>query len=95
MNQETDSILRKSLNEVDGIRKRQTAVFVGLLFLMMGLFVWLGYISENPATDARKMILYAVLVLFIGMVYVAVAFAMVQSRMTLKVLKAIELLSKQ
>jgi hypothetical protein len=29
------------------------------------------------------------------MIYVAMAFAMVQSRMTLKVLKAIELLSRQ
>jgi hypothetical protein len=95
MSQETDNILRKSLDEVDGIRKRQTIVFVILLCVMMGLLVWLGHVSENPATDVRKMILFSVCVLFFGMIYVAMAFAMVQSRMTQKVLKAIELLSKQ
>jgi len=41
------------------------------------------------------MILFSVCVLFVGMVYVVAALAMVQSKMTLKVLKAIELLSKQ
>lgn len=95
MSQETENALRKSLDQVDRLRKRQTLVFVILLFVMTGLLVWLGYVSESPATDVRKMILSAVCVLFFGMVYVAMAFAMLQSRMTLKVLKAIELLSKQ
>jgi hypothetical protein len=95
MSQETDNILRKSLDEVDGLRKRQTIVFVILACVMAGMFVWLAYLGANPATDVRKLILFAVLVLFFGMVYVAMAFAMVQSKMTLKVLKAIELLSRQ
>lgn len=93
MSQETDNILRKSLDEVDRIRKRQSIVFVILLCVMIGLLVWLALASENPATDVRKMILFSVCVLIFGMVYVAMAFAMLQSRMTLKVLKAIELLS--
>jgi len=92
--QETDNISRKSLDEVDRIRKRQTVAFVILVCVMMGMFVWLGHISENPATDVRTIILFAVFVLF-AMVYVALALAMVQSKMTLKVLEAIELLSKQ
>jgi hypothetical protein len=87
--------LRKSLDEVDGIRKAQTIGFVILLCVMMGLLVWLSFLGANPATDVRKMILLAVAVLFLGMLYVAMAVAMVQSKMTLKVLKAIELLSKQ
>jgi hypothetical protein len=95
MSQGTDNILRKSLDEVDGIRKRQTVVFVILSCVMVGMFVWLAYLGANPATDVRKVILFAVLVLFFGMVYVVMAFAMVQSKMTLKILKAIELLSKQ
>ncbi|MGA1987165.1 MAG: hypothetical protein ABSG72_12940 [Candidatus Sulfotelmatobacter sp.] len=94
MPQETDDILRKSLDEVDGIRKRQTIAFVILVCVMVGMFVWLAYLGANPATDVRKLILFAVLVLFFGMVYVAMALAMVQSKMTLKILKAIELLSK-
>ncbi|MGA2085064.1 MAG: hypothetical protein ABSG60_06055 [Terracidiphilus sp.] len=95
MTEETESILRKSLNEVDRIRKRQTVTFAGLFCAMVGLIVWLGYMGENPATDVRRMILFAVIVLLFGMVYVAMAHAMVQSKMTLKILKAIELLSKR
>jgi hypothetical protein len=95
MSEETDSILRKSLDEVDRLRKRQTVAFVILLGVVMGMLIWLGHISENPAIDVRKVILFAVCVLFLAMVYVAMAFAMVQSRMTLKILKAIELLSEK
>jgi len=95
MSQETENVLRKSLDDVDRLRKRQTVAFVILLCLVMAMLVWLGHISENPAIDVRKVIVFAVCVLFLAMVYVAMAFAMVQSRMTLKVLKAIELLSKQ
>jgi hypothetical protein len=95
MSQETQNALRKSLDEVDRIRKRQTVAFVILLCAVMGTLVWLGHMSEDPATDVRKLIVFAVCVLFLAMVYTAIAFAMVQSRMTLKILKAIELLSKQ
>jgi hypothetical protein len=95
MSQETDNILRKSLDEVDSIRKRQNIAFVILFCVMTGLLVWLAFVGANPATDVRKMILLATVVLFLGMVYVAMALAMVQSKMTLKVLKAIELLSKR
>jgi hypothetical protein len=95
MSQEIENILRKSLDDVDRVRKRQTLGFVILFCIMLGLFYWFGHICENPATDIRKILYYAVFVLFLGMVYVAMAIAMVQSRMTLKILKAIELLSKQ
>jgi len=95
MSQETDNILRKFLDEVGHIGKRQTIAFVVLFCLMGALFVWFGSFCENPAADVRKVILLAVFVLFFGLVYVAMAVAMVQSKMTLKVLKAIELLSKR
>jgi bacteriorhodopsin len=95
MTQDTESILRKSLNEVDRIMKRQIVCFGVLFCAMVGLIVWLGYMCENPATDMRRMILLAVIVLLFGMVYVAMAHAMVQSKTTLKILKAIELLSRR
>jgi apolipoprotein N-acyltransferase len=95
MSQEIDNILRKSLDDVDRVRKRQTVGFVILFCVMISLFYWFGHMCENPATDLRKIMYYAVFVLFFGMVYVAMAIAMVQSKMTLKILKAIELLSKQ
>jgi len=95
MSRETESVLCKFLNDVDRIRKRQTIAFVVLVCVMLGLFLWLGRVTQNPATDVRQVMLAAVFVLFLGMVYVGMAVAMVQSKMTLKVLKAIALLSKQ
>jgi len=95
MSRGTESILCKFLNDVDRIRKRQTIAFVVLVCVMLGLFLWLGRVTQNPAIDLRQIMLVAVFVLFLGMVYVGMAVAMVQSKMTLRVLKAIALLSKQ
>ena len=95
MSQEIEGLLCKFLTDVDRIRKRQTIAFVVLVCVMLGLFLWLGRVTQNPATDVRQVMLVAVFVLFLGMVYVGMAVAMVQSKMTLKVLKAIALLSKQ
>ena len=95
MSQETESVLCKFLIDVDRIRKRQTIAFVALVCVMLGLFLWLGRVTQNPAADVRQVMLVAVFVLFLGTVYVGMAVAMVQSKMTLRVLKAIALLSKQ
>ena len=95
MSQETESVLCKFLTDVDRIRKRQNIAFVVLVCVMLGLFLWLGRVTQNPATDVRQVMLVAVFVLFLGTVYVGMAVAMVQSKMTLRVLKAIALLSKQ
>ena len=95
MSRETENVLCKFLTDVDRIRKRQTIAFVVLVCVMLGLFLWLGRVTQNPATDVRQVMLVAVFVLFLGTVYVGMAVAMVQSKMTLKVLKAIALLSKR
>ena len=95
MSQETDNILRRSFDEVDRIRKRQTVAFWVLFCVTVALFVRFGYICGNPTTDVRKVILFAVFALFFGLVYIAMAVAVVHSKMTLKVLKAIELSSRQ
>ena len=95
MSRETENVLCKFLTDVDRIRKRQTIAFVVLVCVIVGLFLWLGRVTQNPAIDLRQIMLVAVFVLFLGMVYVGMAVAMVQSKMTLRVLKAIALLSKQ
>ncbi len=95
MSQETEIILRTSLDEVDRIRKRQIAAFVFFLCTLLALLIWLGYISESRTADMRKMLLGSVFVLVWAMVYVAMALAMSISRMTKKILQAIELLSKE
>jgi hypothetical protein len=95
MSQETGECLRKAIDDVENMRKRQNTLFFILFCVMVGLFIRLGYMVGNPATVVPRIILFAVFVLFFGMIYAGTALAMVQSRMTLKVLKAIELLSKQ
>jgi len=94
MTQENEAILRKSLDEVVRVRRRQNLAFVVLLFTVMFGLVWLGRLSTNPATDVRKMLLLAVCFLCFLMTYVAMGIAMVITKMTTKVLSAMELVSK-
>ena len=94
MTQENETILRKSLDEVVRVRRRQNLAFVVLLFTVMIGLVWLGRLSTNPATDVRKMLLLAVCFLCFLMTYVAMGIAMVITKMTTKVLSAMELVSK-
>jgi len=94
MTQENETILRKSLDEVVRVRRRQNLAFVVLLFTVMFGLVWLGRLSTNPATDVRKMLLLAVCFLCFLMTYVAMGIAMVITKMTTKVLSAMELVSK-
>jgi hypothetical protein len=94
MTQENEAILRKSLDEVVRVRRRQNLAFVVLLFTVMIGLLWLGRLSTNPATDVRKMLLLAVCFLCFLMTYVAMGIAMVITKMTTKVLSAMELVSK-
>jgi len=85
MSRDAESILCKFLTDVDRIRKRQTIAFVVLFCVMLGLFLWLGRVTQNPAIDVRQVMLVAVFVLFGAKVYVGMAVAMLQSEITLKV----------
>ncbi len=80
----TETILSKTLDEVDRIRKRQTVAFLVPFFLLVGLFIWLGRLSESHTTDLRQLLLASVFVLEWAMAYVAMAIAIVIIRMTLK-----------
>jgi hypothetical protein len=95
MSQETSSSLCRVSECVESMRRRQTIAFWVLFCVLVVLFLWLGQMSRNPAAEVREIVLFAVFVLFFAMVYVAMALALVQSKMILMVLKSVELLSRR
>lgn len=90
---EKEAILRKSLEDVARIKRRQTLAFVVLLFAGMIGLNWLGHSSINPAIDVKTMLPRTVFILLFLMVYVALAIALLVTKMTTKVLNAIDLVS--
>jgi hypothetical protein len=94
MTRENEAILHKSLEDLSRIKTRQTLAFVVLLLTAMIGLVWLGHLSANPAIDVKRMLLVAVVIVLFLMTYVATGIAMVVTKMTTKVLSAIDLVSK-
>jgi hypothetical protein len=94
MTQEVEGILRKSLDEINRMRKRQAVAFVILLFTVMGWLLWLGRLGASPVIDIGKTIAVAACFVVFVMTYVGMAIAMVITKMTTKMLSAIELVSK-
>ena len=94
MTQEAEGILRRILDELSRVRRRQARAFILLLFVTMGLTVWLGRVSASPVIDVGRTIAVAVIFVVLLMTYVAMGIAMFVTKMTTKVLSAIELVSK-
>jgi hypothetical protein len=95
MTQELDNILRKSLDEVDRIRKRQWA-YLGLCFCCLWLFVWSMMVTAHNVGDAHLVaeVLIGAIVSILTNILVVLGLSLFINRMTNKILKAIELLSK-
>jgi hypothetical protein len=94
MTQENEAIFRKSLDDVARIRRRQKLAFVVSAFIVMIGLVWLGHLSTNVEIDVKRMLFVTACFLIFLMTYVAMAIAIVVTKMTTKVLSAIELVSK-
>jgi hypothetical protein len=95
MPEDLESILRKSLDEVDRNNKRMKRTSVVLVGAMGAWLLTLSFLIPFSNIDVRWFILWAAGILFFG--EIALHF---QTRMTVsgsigRVLKAIELLSKQ
>ena len=94
MTMEAQSILRKSLDEVTHIQKTQFVLF-GVMFLSVAICIlWLGRFSGDRPIDIQKIVVAAMCFALFSMVYVGVANAMFVTRMTKRVLRAIELAAK-
>ena len=91
---QAEGILRKSLDEINRMRKFQAVAFVILAFTVMCWLVWLGRVGASPVIDVGKTIVVAACFVVFLMTYVGMAIAMVVTKMTTKLLSAIELVSK-
>jgi hypothetical protein len=96
MTEEMDNILRKSLNEVDRIRKRQWA-YLALCFCCLWLFVWSMMVTAHNIGDTHLVaeVLIGAIISILTSILVVLGLSLFINRMTNKILKAIELSSKQ
>ena len=96
MTEEMDNILRKSLDEVDRIRKRQWA-YLALCFCCLWLFVWSMLVIANKIGDAHlgAEVLIGAIVSVLTNILVVLGLSLFINRMTNKILKAIDLSSRE
>ena len=96
MSQEMETTLRKSLDEVDRIRRRQligAATFL-LLFLLQAASVVATLHKVGTDSDLRVTLIANVELMVFTVVFCSLAICFFITRMTSKILKAIELLSR-
>lgn len=96
MNEEMEKVLRKSLDEVDRARKRQWA-YLALCLACLLLFLFSIWGTAHNVGDVRlgpEVVVAAILAILTN-VLVVLGLSLFINRMTNKILKAIELLSKQ
>lgn len=91
MTLDAQSALHKSLDDVTRLQKRHKVVIIVLCFRVVTNVLWLGRISESHPIDTQEMVVAAVCFVPLSMLYVGMMNAMWVTRMTKKVLRAIEL----
>jgi hypothetical protein len=96
VNEQFEAVLRKSLDEVDNARKRQW-VYLGLAFGLLVFFVVSVMIIGENIGDSRLTtgVLIGSLILILTNILVVLGLSLFINRMTIKILKAIDLSSKQ
>jgi hypothetical protein len=94
--QELDSVLRKSLDEVDRARKRQW-VYLALCFSCLVLFMISIMKTAANIGDTRLIaeVLVGALISVLTNILVVLGLSLFINRMTNKILKAIDLISKE
>jgi hypothetical protein len=95
MTEEMDDILRKSLDEVDRIKKRQWA-YLALCFCCLWLFVWSMMVTAHNIGDTHLVaeVLIGAIISILTNILVVLGLSLFINRMTNRILKAIELSSK-
>ena len=96
MNEQLEAVLRKSLDEVDSTRKRQW-IYLGLAFGLLVFFVVSVMKIGHDIGDSRMTsgVLIGSLVMILTNILVVLGLSLFINRMTRRILKAIDLLSKQ
>jgi len=95
MKEEVDDILRKSLDEVDRIKKRQWT-YLALCFCCLWLFVWSMMVTAHNIGDTHLVaeVLIGAIISILTNILVVLGLSLFINRMTNRILKAIELSSK-
>jgi hypothetical protein len=95
MSDQSETVLRESLDAVDQLRRRALAVAALVIVVSLGVFVsLLALAAESRAAPAAIKVLYAASVLQV--IVIALCTAVIQlsmTRMTRMVLRAIELMA--
>lgn len=96
MNQEMETILRRSLDEVDRTRKIAWLLLI-LFFGGLALFLFFVGVTSRNAGEPRIFIqvIKVAFLLMLTNAFVVLALGMFITHMTKKILKAIELLSQK
>jgi len=93
MTQDLETILRKSLDEVDRGRKFLLALFLLLQIGVIAGGLWVAHLSETA--DVRTMLLFSVVVIVLNQAAGTILSCGFVTAVTRKTLKAIELLSRE
>ncbi len=92
MTQDLETILQKSLDEVDRGIKFFVAAWLFIAILVVAGLLWLGHLSRT--SDIRTMLLVSVIVLLFAQSVNLVLSSAITAKMARKILKAIELSSR-
>lgn len=95
MTEQLDTILRKSLDDVDRARKRQWA-YLGGCFVCLAFFVFTMMKGAHLMGDNRLVaeLFLGTIISILTNILVVLGLSLFINRMTNKILKAIDLLSK-
>jgi hypothetical protein len=86
MSQESELLLRKSLDSVDRNRRRLNMIFLVLFCVLLGLLLWL-----SRTTDIRELLLLSSVIVVFSVVYGVIVLAIYINRMARLILRAIDL----
>jgi hypothetical protein len=97
MSEEMDVILRRSLDELDRLRTRQLVglLVVIALFLSLAFGIVLTLRQNHPEPEFWRMLIANAELMTFNVAFGVLGICLFMTRMTKKILKAIELSSKQ
>jgi hypothetical protein len=94
MSQETETALRKSLDAIDSFRRRITVIGWLTAAFTFGAYLWLAYVART-SNDLKRLLMTAVFALTCIIAWSTYALAVFLVRMTKRILRAIELASRE
>lgn len=93
MTQDLETTLRRSLDHVDRVMKLFLATWLLMFILVVAGLLWLNHLSGTA--DVRTMLIYVVVVILFAQSVTMLLSCVLTTSMTRKILKAIELLSRE